>query len=658
MHASQAKASDATRAQSSTHLESTTDKRVTQDKAFRTLGYDAQKAALTPPDAAGPTQGRAGQDTDPFPALLAAAAENPQTGCTDAFITALTDRAGVLTPAQSAQLERVVAGVGRDNKLAIIAAIGTAEVDGVSFTRNLGQEDYPRRALGLLPGQVVVSEPTLSTRALPEDKHVFSGKITIKQMFTDRELDLVFTQLIRLPTAARKDPDVFATLTRNNVGSSYYDKDADKVVIQAERGYINKAGENWDAARQREAKDAWFEQQADKAWREDKKIAADAELTEAQAAELAKAKAARPAADHKDWQTRRAHDLWEREKPAEVERDKSGALTDKAAKARATYTTTWIAARATEATKLETDRKTMTTNQARYATMNAAQKKTHDDLVKSVAQRTRMAADLKVLETFQIRDWKEAQLDADQKATMQTDVAAEVGKPLTADQKLARGNAAAADGQRMFGKAVRHEIGHSFDFRDHPGDAMTWHADNGWTVYRDVTALEAAVSLWKGAPESPDQDKNIAAGKAVLAALFAKGTGGQLAAKIAEQVEAGAPADFEAWFKASEAYKIVDKAPQPNAWRNRHKVGGGMVAHYPVEGFFMQSSAALTGKLESWGNDSAPFSPREWAAECYAAWYDIEKPGDAPGRPEKTDNLTDGARTWLATVHAPGERNR
>jgi hypothetical protein len=268
------------------------------------------------------------------------------------------------------------------------------------------------------------------------------------------------------------------------------------------------------------------------------------------------------------------------------------------------------------------------------------------------------------------RNERLANLNADEKK----ELAKQKGLPLTDEDKQKRTEYTASETKRMKSTSVRHEVGHAFDFRDHSDEA--WHAKSGWKTHRTLQALEASgVDLWAGAPKTTEPEANKAAGRKVLEKLSTQKSEPDIAGATAKvvaskktssldaaknktnapqpEVKEDVPADFAQWFPKTTGYRIFFAAPNPrDQWDQRHRIHGGFVNfNYKYMGFY-QADATLTSQLLGWNNRSAAFSPREWAAECYAAWFDVKNIGDEPGKGENVKSLSADAKTWLGSVHA------
>ncbi|MCC6621562.1 MAG: hypothetical protein IT385_09935 [Deltaproteobacteria bacterium] len=203
-----------------------------------------------------------------------------------------------------------------------------------------------------------------------------------------------------------------------------------------------------------------------------------------------------------------------------------------------------------------------------------------------------------------------------------------------------------------YARTLRHEIGHALDFRDNPDAKM--QADSGWTAYKNVDDVVSALS-----PFSDKDDPEFQAEAKRIVSVFFEGTriavGGTLDAELAQSkkdLAAKAPdadakakrqADFVAWWKANKLGKLAEGSRDQGKFGSRETIAGGIAAIIPQYKQVEAASASLTGKLTSWGNVSAAWSEREYAAESYAEWYGTEKPGTSA--PAKA--LPDGTQAWL-----------
>jgi len=185
----------------------------------------------------------------------------------------------------------------------------------------------------------------------------------------------------------------------------------------------------------------------------------------------------------------------------------------------------------------------------------------------------------------------------------------------------------------------------------------SWHQEQGWTTYEASfaglsKALGPVGGPWVGAPATTNLEPNKTLGAKVLTAVMRAGG----APRIKDAMDAIAkpdpttPPDFSAWFPQTQAYRFFTTAPDiKGQWKERFKVGGGLLHYFSTAPQALYHiDGKLTTKLLAWDNYRAAFTPREWAAECYAAWFDVAKPGDPPGQKDPgAEHLTDGALAWV-----------
>jgi hypothetical protein len=216
-----------------------------------------------------------------------------------------------------------------------------------------------------------------------------------------------------------------------------------------------------------------------------------------------------------------------------------------------------------------------------------------------------------------------------------------------------------AGGRAKYASTVRHEMGHGRDYADHPGNTHAFFKNAGWQVYETADAFITAHNATETAPGQEevkvdalaDPSRKLAVARNYLEKIRNTGMGATVDGAVAEAKSKGGPgADGARWFESTKGAEIVRRNDLTN-FRNRYKEAGQYIGFWSPAKAFMATASGLSSQLDAWGNSKAGFSPREWAAECYAAWFDLEKAGDKPGgRPDRIANIGSEATAWLEKV--------
>ncbi|MFT7579705.1 MAG: hypothetical protein ACI9MR_001371 [Myxococcota bacterium] len=568
-------------------------------------GYAAQVQALSPAqlDPNRTVQAKS-NDVDDFPTLLAAAAQTPAAAVTDEFLKELQDHADTLTSAQTITLVAIVRGTGRSEKIAIFKAldiplsVSSGKFQGRPKLKptapgNEGNADYTEDDLVLRPGERVDG-------AEPDKKFKVDAKMKLIDDFSDEEINIVFESITKLPRAHWTDrtaltkimpapgrtPSTAIAKQARFTGREQYEKAVVNHYVDADYG-AELSGAQALTADETQDRGTTVADAGEKA------------QTEAKAA----------------WALRRGQAL-AKAKPLTKEEDKE----------RADY----ISARPDDARAgTRWDQKRLTALGPKLHTKNKA---TKEELA---AGDTEASATKKAAEDLSGRSWDAARGTKLAEAT-----------PEAADARTARVKKLTDE---KFNGTVRHEMGHIYDNRDHAG--LTFHEANGWQVFNDAASFVAFSDGFKGPTAEMLADADVGQyEKAALDILANKSVraistlDGSLAAAAKDE---SLGEKFVIWFKATKVYQVLAKSADHRSYTDRERVAGGLASRTYGAGMFMHMSTELSADVTSWNNFTAAFSPQEWAAEWYKAWFDVAKPGDDAGNGAHCGSAPPGVKDWL-----------